>query len=113
MIEVPQELDDQRIAQVRASVNSATAGLSLAEAATRLRALADDESEPGHDVIVPVARTLVEQIEANRQDKLLMAGARGPGARPGVKARGRVKRRAERPFSRGSIAGLVPAPGAL
>ncbi len=75
VIEVPGDLDDERIMQVRSAVNSATAGLTLAEAAVRLRSLADDAGEPGQDVIAPVARTLVEQIEANRQDKLLMAGA--------------------------------------
>ncbi|NEN06490.1 heat-inducible transcriptional repressor HrcA [Diaminobutyricibacter tongyongensis] len=75
VIEVPQELDEERIAEVRTAVNAATAGLTLADAAARLRGLADDTAEPGHEVIRPVARTLVEQIEANRQEKLLMAGA--------------------------------------
>jgi heat-inducible transcriptional repressor len=75
VIEVPQELDEERIGQVRAAVNAATSGMTLADAAAKLRGLADDAAEPGHDVIAPVARTLVEQIEANRQEKLLMAGA--------------------------------------
>ncbi len=75
VIDVAEPLGDERIGALRAAVNNAAAGLTLAEAASRLRALGDDLAEPLNALIAAVAGTLVEQIEANRQEKLLMAGA--------------------------------------
>ncbi|WP_295117443.1 heat-inducible transcriptional repressor HrcA [uncultured Leifsonia sp.] len=75
MIELQEELDETEIAEIRGAINGAAAGLSLIDAAARLRELPDHLSERTRALVAPVAGALLDQIAANRQDKLVMAGA--------------------------------------
>ncbi len=61
VIELPEELDDTEIAEIRGAINGAQLPEHLTD---RTRAL-----------VAPVAGALLDQIAANRQDKLVMAGA--------------------------------------
>lgn len=69
-------LDDPDVLErLRAAFNAATDGRPLGEAVERLRDI-DSFVEPGlRELAHPLVRTLVEQIESNRDDRLLMAGA--------------------------------------
>jgi heat-inducible transcriptional repressor len=75
VIELQEELDETEIAEIRGAINGAAAGLSLIDAAARLRELPDHLSERTRALVAPVAGALLDQIAANRQDKLVMAGA--------------------------------------
>ena len=74
-IEVAAELSDEEVAEIRGAINGAAAGLPLADAAARLAQLPDALTERTRALVAPVASALMEQIAANRQDKLVMAGA--------------------------------------
>lgn len=75
VIELQEELDDAEIAEIRGAINGAAAGLSLADAAVRLRDLPGHLTDRTRALVAPVAGALLDQIAANRQDKLVMAGA--------------------------------------
>lgn len=75
VIELADELGDEEIAEIRGVINGAAAGLSLAEAAARLRQLPDALAERARELIAPVAGALLDQIAAGRQERLVMAGA--------------------------------------
>ena len=75
VIELQEELGDTEIAEIRGAINGAAAGLSLVDAASRLRQLPDHLTERTRALVAPVASALLDQIAANRQDKLVMAGA--------------------------------------
>ncbi|MCI0155493.1 heat-inducible transcriptional repressor HrcA [Leifsonia shinshuensis] len=75
VIELPEELGDTEIAEIRGAINGAAAGLSLIDAAARLRELPEHLTDRTRTLVAPVAGALLDQIAANRQDKLVMAGA--------------------------------------
>lgn len=75
VIELGTELSDEEVAEIRGAINGAAAGLSLSEATARLSQLPDALTERTRALVGPVATALMEQIAANRQDKLVMAGA--------------------------------------
>ena len=75
VIELQEELDDAEIAEIRGAINGAAAGLQLIDAAVRLRELPGHLTERTRELVAPVAGALLDQIAANRQDKLVMAGA--------------------------------------
>ncbi|WP_374010635.1 heat-inducible transcriptional repressor HrcA [Leifsonia sp. LS-T14] len=75
VIELSTELSDEDVAEIRGAINGAAAGLTLAEATARLRELPTALSERTRALVDPVASALLDQIAANRQEKLVMAGA--------------------------------------
>jgi heat-inducible transcriptional repressor len=75
VVELVSELDEDELADIRSAINGAAAGLSLADATVRLRDLPDALTEKSRVNVAPVANALMDQIAANRQDKLVMAGA--------------------------------------
>lgn len=74
VIELTDELQEADIAEIRGAINGAAAGLSLADAATRLRELPAALTERARALIAPVSSALLDQIAANRQERLVMAG---------------------------------------
>jgi heat-inducible transcriptional repressor len=66
--------DETFLAEIRARLNSALGGLGLAEATDILATFADQFPPARQPVVRAITTSLVEQIGANRQDKLLMAG---------------------------------------
>jgi heat-inducible transcriptional repressor len=75
VVDVATDLSDEDIAEVRGAINGAAAGLSLSDAVARLKELPDALTERTRTMVAPVVAALIEQIAANRQDKLVMAGA--------------------------------------
>lgn len=75
VIELPNELSDEDVAEIRGAINGAAAGLMLGEATARLRELPAALTERTRTLVEPVAGALLDQIAANRQEKLVMAGA--------------------------------------
>ncbi len=75
VVEVENDLSDEDIAEVRGAINGAAAGLPLTEAAARLKELPDALTERTKTLVTPVVGALIDQIAANRHDKLVMAGA--------------------------------------
>lgn len=75
VIELSAELNDEDVAEIRGAINGAAAGLTLAEATARLRDLPAALTERTRVLVEPVAGALLDQIAANRQEKLVMAGA--------------------------------------
>ncbi|MEP6481441.1 MAG: heat-inducible transcriptional repressor HrcA [Rhodoglobus sp.] len=74
LIDVSAALDDAFLADLRARLNAALVGLGLSDAAAKLEAFPDQFSAERRPLVAQVTSTLVEQVLANRQDRLLMAG---------------------------------------
>ena len=74
VVELPMDADDATIADLRARVNAAVQGVDLSAAAT---ALAELVSTVGPDLVPLVAAvqgTVSSQVEAQRTDRLIVAG---------------------------------------
>lgn len=72
--EIPEETDDATLSEIKTAVNASAAGLTLADSVAGLRDAPTRFPAPQRGLVTSIVGTLVEQIEANRQDKLLMAG---------------------------------------
>ncbi len=75
MLDVPPPLDDGFFAELRTRLNATLGGLLLAEAAEKLTAFPGQFPTAGQPIVRQVVASLLEQLAANRQDKLVMAGA--------------------------------------
>jgi heat-inducible transcriptional repressor len=74
LVDVPGPLDETFLADVRARLNTALGGLGLADATDVLAKFADQFEPTRHPLVALLASSLTEQVGANRQDKLVMAG---------------------------------------
>jgi heat-inducible transcriptional repressor len=74
MVDVPGPIDEAFLADVRARLNTALGGLGLAEATQALARFADQFEPARHPLVSVLASSLVEQVGANHQDRLVMAG---------------------------------------
>lgn len=74
MLDVPGALDIGFLLELRTRLNATLGGLMLAEAATTLASLPDQFASEQRPVVRQIAASLIEQVAANRQDKLVMAG---------------------------------------
>ena len=75
IVELPAAADDEFLADARARVNASVSGLGLDAAAAKLTAFADQFVPQRRATVELIASTLTEQITANRQEKLIIAGA--------------------------------------
>lgn len=75
LVDVHTELDEVFLGELRAKLNASTGGLALAEAAAKLRDIPDTFTPERRTLVEQIASSLIEQVGANRQDRLLMAGA--------------------------------------
>lgn len=75
VIELPRPIDENLLGEVRVRLNAAVVGLSMTEAATALTGASGLGPHELQDVVDLITATLSDQIGANRQDKLVMAGA--------------------------------------
>jgi heat-inducible transcriptional repressor len=74
LIDVRVDLDEEFLARLRSKLNSTLGGLGLAEAAEKLAGLPrqfDGQSAP---TVEQISASLIEQVLANRQERLVMAG---------------------------------------
>ncbi len=75
LLDLPVALDDEALADARARINSVLDGVALAEAAERIPTLAAEFPADRAEQIAAIAASLGEQVQANRQDRLVLAGA--------------------------------------
>jgi len=74
VIELPRPLEEQLLVRLRSRLNAAVVGLTMSAAATALTDAADLAGEQP-DLVSLVTLTLRDQVGANRQERLVMAGA--------------------------------------
>ncbi|MCU1414304.1 MAG: heat-inducible transcriptional repressor HrcA [Microbacteriaceae bacterium] len=74
LIDVNAVVDEEFLRQLRTSLNAALGGLGLAEAAEKLGALPQQFAQHQRKVVEQVAAALMDQVLANRQERLVMAG---------------------------------------
>lgn len=76
VVDLPHPIDERQLGHIRGRLNAAIGGLGMADAAT---VLAADASGLGplelHEILADLTAALIEQVAANRHDKLVMAGA--------------------------------------
>ena len=75
VVDLPQPIEEQVLADLRARFNSVLGGLSMSEATSALADPARFGPEALHEAIGLLATALTQQVGANRQEKLVMAGA--------------------------------------
>ncbi|PPF87669.1 heat-inducible transcriptional repressor HrcA [Subtercola sp. Z020] len=75
IVEMPAEVDDEFLAEIRTKVNAQVAGLGLDAAALRLAEFGEQFAPERRASISVLGTTLIEQVTANRQEKLIIAGA--------------------------------------
>jgi heat-inducible transcriptional repressor len=75
ILDVPADIDDQLIGELRQRFNEAVGGKGLVEAAGALDGVPERFQAEQAATASVVAATLKEQVSANRQEKLLIAGA--------------------------------------
>ena len=75
LLDVHAELDDEFLGELRTKLNAALGGLGLAHAAEILATVGEKFSDERRVVVDHIASSLIEQVAANRQDRLVMAGA--------------------------------------
>jgi heat-inducible transcriptional repressor len=74
ILEVPEGVDEAFLAEVRAKANTALGGHELADAAAILERFSEQFLNERRAVVETIANRLTEQVAANRQDRLVMAG---------------------------------------
>jgi heat-inducible transcriptional repressor len=74
ILDVSGELDETVLGEIRARLNAALGGLGLVEATDVLAAFPDQFTPARQGLVRAITTSLVEQIGANHQDKLVMAG---------------------------------------
>jgi heat-inducible transcriptional repressor len=74
VIDLPRPIEESQLADLRARLNTAIGGLGMADAAIALQDTTKLGSDAFQDIAVLIATTLVDQVGANRQDRLVMAG---------------------------------------
>jgi heat-inducible transcriptional repressor len=72
--DVATPLDDALAGELRAKLNVALGGLSLSDAAARLSRFPDEFPAERRPLVAQVVASVSEQVLANRQDKLILAG---------------------------------------
>lgn len=75
LVDVPTDVDEVILGDVRSRLNTELVGLRLADAAQKLSTVAELFTPTSRPAVEHIAATLLEQIAENRHDKLVMAGA--------------------------------------
>ncbi len=74
LIDIAADADDEFIGELRTKLNATLGGLGLADAAEQLSSLADRFPPHRAAAVGQVVTALIDQVMANRQERLLMAG---------------------------------------
>jgi heat-inducible transcriptional repressor len=74
VVEVPESLDDDRVASFRTLVNRAVMGERIADAAERLADLPEGVEPPQRPVLSALVAALVEAMSDHRSDERVMVG---------------------------------------
>jgi heat-inducible transcriptional repressor len=84
LVELPADLDEETLADLRAKINRAAAGETIAEAATQLRAAVERvRGLPDGGITATVVETIVEAMSDHRSDQRVAVGGTGNLARFG------------------------------
>lgn len=75
LLDIPTPLDEATLADLRSRINAELGGVALADAVGRLATLTDAVPREHGDLLAAILATLGDQVAANRQDRLVMAGA--------------------------------------
>jgi heat-inducible transcriptional repressor len=75
LLDVAGPVDDETLAALRTRINADLGGLALADAAAKLGTLANSFPPAVGGLVQTIAASLGEQVAANRQDRLVVAGA--------------------------------------
>ena len=75
LLDLATPIDDVTLSELRDRINSELGGLALADAAVRLAALPAASPSVAADLILAIAASVGEQVAANRQDRIVVAGA--------------------------------------
>lgn len=75
LIDLRADVDVEFVADLRSRLNAALGGLGLAEAASTLSVFAEQFAADRAPLVTEITSSLLDQIAANRQEKLVMAGA--------------------------------------
>ena len=75
LVDLARPVEDTELADLRTRLNSVLVGMGLTDAAAKLTTLPADYPPERRSFVSEVTTSLVEQVLANRQDKLVMAGA--------------------------------------
>jgi heat-inducible transcriptional repressor len=75
LLDISTGLDEEFLARLRTRLNTSIGGLGLAEAGEALAAFGEQFGEEYAAVVQEITSALAGQVLANRQDRLLMAGA--------------------------------------
>ncbi|MEO8528995.1 MAG: HrcA family transcriptional regulator, partial [Pseudolysinimonas sp.] len=75
LLDVATPLDDNAVAELRERLNTELGGLGLADAAAKLPALTAAFPRERAELIATIAASIGEQVAANRQDRLVVAGS--------------------------------------
>ncbi|MEY4396703.1 MAG: heat-inducible transcription repressor, partial [Actinomycetota bacterium] len=74
VVELPVDVDDETVADVRARVNAVVQGSELSAAPAALKSLQSQVSPALAPVIAAITEALTTQVEAQRTDRLIVAG---------------------------------------
>lgn len=75
VIELPEPVAEELVGELRAKLNTAAVGRTLAEAGSALAKVVDRFAELRRPLVSRIIDSLAEQLGAGRQDRLLVAGA--------------------------------------
>lgn len=75
LLELPTPLDDDLLADLRARINAELGGVALGDATAKLADLPKAFPRERVDLVSAIVASLGAQVAANRQDRLVMAGA--------------------------------------
>jgi heat-inducible transcriptional repressor len=75
VLELPHEVDESVVADVRARINAESSGRLLREAAAGLQALPDRFAPEHRDLVRQVVRTLEDALDEQREERVVLAGA--------------------------------------
>jgi heat-inducible transcriptional repressor len=75
LFDVTTPVDDATLADLRSRINAELGGLALADASARLPDLPAEFPREQADLLHTIVASLGDQVAANRQDRLVMAGA--------------------------------------
>lgn len=75
LLDISAEVDEEFLTRLRSSLNTSLGGLGLVDAGTALAAFGEQFGTEHAAVVREITAALGEQVLANRQERLLMAGA--------------------------------------
>lgn len=75
LLDVPVAIDEATLSEVRGRVNGELSGIALGDAAAKLSGIGDAFPRQHAELVGSIVACLGEQVAANRQDRIVVAGA--------------------------------------